>query len=102
MLSRSATGTALVPAAVATNGCDADWNTWWVGSRNQRNVTKDFYMGLDVMYLRLQRASCCVSPTRPLAWRSTIGTPISSACRIRPGQLVVPVPRASRLLSLIA
>ena len=35
---------------VVTNGCDSDWQTWWLGSRTQWNVTKDFYMGLDVMY----------------------------------------------------
>ena len=39
--------------AVATPGCDNDWNTWWVGSRTQWNVTKDFYMGLDVIYSKL-------------------------------------------------
>ena len=32
-----------------------DWQTWWVGSRTQWNVTKDFYMGLDVMYSKLQQ-----------------------------------------------
>ena len=34
-------------------GCDNDWNTWWIGSRTQWNVTKDFYMGLDVLYTKL-------------------------------------------------
>jgi hypothetical protein len=42
---------------VATAGCDNDWNTWWLGSRTQWNVTKDFYMGLDVMYINLHGAS---------------------------------------------
>jgi hypothetical protein len=46
-----------------TNGCDGDWNTWWVGSRTQWNITKDFYMGLDVMYSKLQSATIAVSPT---------------------------------------
>ena len=31
-------------------GCNINWNTWWLGSRTQWNVTKDFYMGVDVMY----------------------------------------------------
>jgi hypothetical protein len=31
----------------------SDWSTWWLGSRTQWNVTKDFYMGLDVMYAKL-------------------------------------------------
>ena len=44
-------------AAVANPGCDNNWNTWWLGSRTQWNVTKDFYMGLDVMYSKLSSAS---------------------------------------------
>jgi hypothetical protein len=34
-----------------------NWSTYWVGSRTQWNVTRDFYLGLDVMYARLQSAS---------------------------------------------
>jgi Porin subfamily len=53
---------------VVTNGCDADWQTWWIGSRTQWNITKDFYMGLDVMYSKLQSATASVSVTQgPLA-----------------------------------
>jgi len=44
-------------SAVAAPGCDTDWSTWWVGSRTQWNVSKDFYMGLDVLYLKLQSMS---------------------------------------------
>lgn len=44
-------------AARANAGCDNDWNTWWVGSRTQWNVTKDFYMGLDVLYQKMQTAT---------------------------------------------
>ena len=58
------TGTTLAPGTligavpVSTNfGCSMDWNTWWVGSRTQWNVTKDFYMGLDVMYSKMQSAN---------------------------------------------
>ena len=43
--------------AVAINGCDNDWQTWWVGSRTQWNVTKDFYMGVDVLYSKLESAN---------------------------------------------
>jgi len=39
--------------AVVASGCDMDWSTWWLGSRTQWNVTKDFYLGLDVMYAKL-------------------------------------------------
>ncbi|MFY9687594.1 MAG: porin, partial [Pseudolabrys sp.] len=44
-------------AAVASPGCNQDWSTWWVGTRTQWNVTKDFYMGLDVLYNRLNTAT---------------------------------------------
>ena len=42
---------------VVTNGCDLNWNTWWVGTRTQWNVTKDFYMGVDVLYSKLDTAN---------------------------------------------
>jgi Porin subfamily len=48
---------------VVTNGCNNDWQTWWIGSRTQWNVTKDFYMGVDVMYSKLSSATVLVSPT---------------------------------------
>jgi hypothetical protein len=47
------TGTTLAPAVGANIGCDANWNTWWLGSRTQWNITKDFYMGVDVLYQKL-------------------------------------------------
>lgn len=50
-------GTGNGATAVAAAGCDSDWSTWWVGSRTQWNVTKDFYMGLDVLYSKLQTMS---------------------------------------------
>ena len=50
-------GTGSGTSAVATPGCDMDWSTWWLGSRTQWNVSKDFYMGFDVLYARLSSAS---------------------------------------------
>jgi hypothetical protein len=47
------TGDAGVPGL----NCDMDWSAWWIGSRSQWNVTKDFYLGVDVMYARLQSAN---------------------------------------------
>jgi hypothetical protein len=44
-------------AAVATAGCDNNWATAWVGTRTQWNVTKDFYMGVDVLYQNMKSAS---------------------------------------------
>jgi hypothetical protein len=43
--------------AVASPGCNMNWNTWFVGSRTQWSVTKTFYMGLDVTYSVLDGAS---------------------------------------------
>jgi len=51
----NATGTGT--SAIALNGCDNDWSTWWIGSRTQWNVTPDFYMGVDVLYRHLDGAS---------------------------------------------
>jgi hypothetical protein len=34
-------------------GCNADWSTWWLGSRTQWNITPFFYLGVDVLYQRL-------------------------------------------------
>ena len=53
----SATATLVGGMAVASVGCNKDWNQWWIGSRTQWNVTKDFYMGLDVAYVKLEGAS---------------------------------------------
>jgi hypothetical protein len=43
--------------AIANAGCDNNWTSWWIGSRTQWNVTKDFYMGLDVAYLKFEGMS---------------------------------------------
>jgi hypothetical protein len=43
--------------AQAGPGCDNNWTSWWIGSRTQWNVTKDFYMGLDVAYLKVDGMS---------------------------------------------
>ncbi len=37
--------------------CNQDWQSWQIGSRTQWNVTKDFYMGFDVVYYKLETAS---------------------------------------------
>jgi hypothetical protein len=43
--------------APVTTTCDNNWQTWWLGSRTQWNITKDFYMGVDVLYSKLQSAN---------------------------------------------
>ena len=43
--------------ALASAGCDNNWNQWWIGSRTQWNITKDFYMGVDVAYTKFESAN---------------------------------------------
>jgi hypothetical protein len=40
-----------------TGGCNADFAVWNIGSRSQWNVTKDFYVGVDVIYQKFESAS---------------------------------------------
>jgi hypothetical protein len=44
-------------AAVANAGCDMNWSTWGVGTRTQWDVTKTFYLGVEVLYTQLNSAS---------------------------------------------
>jgi hypothetical protein len=37
--------------------CDMDWSMYTFGSRTQWNVTKDFYVGVDVIYNKLNSAT---------------------------------------------
>jgi hypothetical protein len=43
--------------AVANPGCDNDWNTWWIGSRTQWNISPDTYLAVDILYQNLNSAS---------------------------------------------
>jgi hypothetical protein len=43
--------------AVATPGCSNNWQFWGVGSRLQWDVTKTFYLGVEVLYQQLVTAS---------------------------------------------
>ena len=95
-------GTGVGSLALAQPGCDNNWTSWWVGSRTQWNVTKDFYMGLDVAYLKVDG----MSTTSGLIWyrnhpeRCYQCYDLSKERR-RPGHLDGSLPCPSRLLSLI-
>jgi Porin subfamily len=43
-------------AVTAITNCDPDWAIWYVGSRTQYNFTPEFYMGVDVIYTKLNTA----------------------------------------------
>ena len=52
-----------------------NWQTWWLGSRTQWNVTKDFYLGLDVLYSKLQTANLVGVPSPSAISPSGFGVP---------------------------
>ena len=96
LCSLQGSGTGVGSLALAQQGCDNNWTSWWVGSRTQWNVTKDFYMGLDVAYLKVDG----MSTTSGLV----SGTAITLSCyqcydlskeRRRPGHLDGSLPRPS-------
>ncbi|HWP25560.1 MAG TPA: porin [Xanthobacteraceae bacterium] len=43
--------------ATFAGACDNDWQTWYIGSRTQWDVAKGFYVGVDVLYHKLQTAN---------------------------------------------
>jgi hypothetical protein len=58
--------TAYLSAIPAAN-CSNNWSTWGIGSRTQWNVTKTFYMGVDVMYNKLKTADSGATVTTSAA-----------------------------------
>ena len=57
-----------ITAGVSATTCNPDWSQWNVGSRTQWDVTKGLYLGVDVLYTRLQSAQ--VSATSNLVTAS--------------------------------
>jgi hypothetical protein len=58
----SATAAFCARVAAATTGgggagCTPDFRSWAVGSRSQWNITKDLYVGIDVIYAKLESGS---------------------------------------------
>ena len=79
------------------NGCNNNWKYWDIGTRTQFNVDSQTYVGLDVIYTKLQSATngatVAVLRHRHAADRR------SHACR--PERLDGGIPHPSQLLSLI-
>jgi len=50
-------GTGFGSTAVAGAGCNNNWSTWGIGSRTQWDVTKTFYLGVEVLYQNLHSAT---------------------------------------------
>jgi hypothetical protein len=53
--------------------CSPNWSSWAVGTRSQWNVTKDFYVGLDVIYLKLNTASPNAANLLTIPVTATVG-----------------------------
>jgi Porin subfamily len=53
-------------ATTRAGGCDLDSSQWNIGSRSQWNVTKDFYVGVDVIYHKLRSATLNAAGTANL------------------------------------
>ena len=85
--------------ALATAGCDNNWNTYWVGTRTQWNVTKDFYMGVDVLYQKMNSGNTPTGLSPPIKFQA--GGAVHAMTVGDPDNWSVPVPCAPRLLSLI-
>jgi hypothetical protein len=51
--------------SAATPGCNNNWSTWGIGSRTQWDVTKTFYLGVEVLYSQLNSASINSTGTIP-------------------------------------
>ena len=50
-------GAGIGTAAVATPGCNNNWDHWGVGSRLQWDVTKTFYFGVEVLWEHMDTAT---------------------------------------------
>jgi hypothetical protein len=50
-------GTSFGSTAIAGAGCNNNWSTWGIGSRTQWDVTKTFYLGVEVQYENLRSAT---------------------------------------------
>jgi hypothetical protein len=62
-------------AATAAPPCvrrlHTDWSVWWIGSRTQWNVTRDFYIGLDVIYQKIEGMSFANVPADGFTFANT-------------------------------
>ncbi len=59
-------GTLFAVTAAQLLNCNNDFGWWWIGSRTQWDITKQLYVGLDVIYLNLITATPGVG-TAPFA-----------------------------------
>ena len=58
---------AAVNGVAAGAGCNNNWSTWAIGSRTQWDVTKTFYLGVEVQYEQLKSGTLNAAGTIPSA-----------------------------------
>jgi hypothetical protein len=52
-----AANTATFGAGAGGAGCNPNWSAWNIGTRSQWNITKDLYVGVDVMYSKMNTST---------------------------------------------
>ena len=63
----------LLGAAAFTSGCDNNFSYWDVGSRTQFNLDANTYVGLDIVYQKLNSASAGLLASMPAAGQNPAG-----------------------------
>jgi hypothetical protein len=65
-------------------GCDNNWSQWGVGSRLQWDVTKSFYLGVEVMYNQLNSAKSAdgLVPLQAALGAPTLCQTVFPGCRV--------------------
>jgi hypothetical protein len=76
-VSHNATATALICAVLPGGpvGCNPDFQSWNVGSRTQWDITKDFLVGVDVIYVKLESVVLGAGAPVAIVLPSTSGKP---------------------------
>ena len=74
-------GTGSGTLSVANGGCNNNWNTWWLGTRTQWNLTPDTYFALELMYENMKSATSVNGrvPTGGLVTTGASGTALSAS-----------------------
>jgi len=54
------------PFSTSDAACNANWSSYTIGTRSQWNITKDLYVGLDVLYAKLNSAQVNAAGTATL------------------------------------
>jgi hypothetical protein len=79
LCSVEAAGAGVGTGALAAAGCNNNWSTWGIGSRTQWDVTKTFYLGVEVLYQGIQSATLPGNTlTAPLTIAGTGATTVAN------------------------